>query len=242
MSALLLILGFVPLATLLAALLWPKSELSWGKQRLPQARPALAYRRLGPVQWTPLREPRLVRVTSALTAFLGGMAFPGGFAGVVGIGAAGHILSNGSPDLSMLLVVGLAASVPTGLVIALRCFRLFGAMLENRAGVTKRMRALARFSLLHNVVVALMWIIFFAAGGEPWAAVFATYVLVSFAHVFLLGRSADLMDRHAEEALLCEQALEEAGSSVRVEQLPDGRATGSVFTTEPAQQAALRRS
>jgi hypothetical protein len=181
-------------------------------------------------------------VTAALTAFLGGMAFPGGFAGVVGIVAAVGMISKPVLDPAVALVVGLAASVPTGLVIAIQCFRLFGPILDNRAGVTQRMRALARLSLVHNLVVASMWVAYLAAGGEPWAALFAIYPLVSFTHALLLRSAATAMDRQAEEASRCEQALAAASSSVRVEELPSRKRDGLGVATEPAPSSARVRA
>jgi hypothetical protein len=240
MSALLLVLAFVPFATLLAAMMWPKGERTWGKQLLPTEGSGRPYREIALMRWTTSREPRLVRVTSALTAFLGGMAFPGGFAGIVGMVAGVAVISQGSlADPAARLTLGLAMSVPTGLVIAIHCFRLFGPMLENRAATTTRMRALARFSLIHNAVVATMWLGYLVGGGDPWVAIFAVYVLISFVHVGLLRRAADVMDRRSEESLACERALEDAGANVLVEELPARRAHGSSAIAEPEILQAL---
>jgi hypothetical protein len=233
---LILIMGLAPLATLIAALLFPRSELAWGRKLLP-ADGAGPYREEALVRWTRSREPRLVRVTGVLTAFLGGMAIPGGFAGIVGIAIGLQLLMQHPIDADVAIVVGLAASVPSGLVIAIQCFRLFGPMLENRAGSTPRMRALARHSLVHNVLVALVWTAYLPTGSReaaPWAALFAIYVLVSLAHVVLLRRAAALMDRCAEEALHCEQVLKEAGERALESPSALGRRVEGLTTAPPS--------
>ncbi len=219
MGVLMIALVLIPFGVLVGVLFSSREHWRWGRRLVASEQAGLsAYRASAVVTARDAREPWVVRGTAALTGFLGGMLFPGGLMGLVGMFASLFVLSdltNHGPSPEKLLVLALGASVPTGLVIAFRCLTLYRPMIENRGFVTERMRSLGRFTAIHNLVVFGVYVAFVLAKPDAAEVLWLTsYNLVSLAHAGLLFRSATVIDLANAEHERYELAAEQRGALV----------------------------
>lgn len=213
----LLAIAVVPVIVTVVAIVHPSQDFLWGNRIVRMAlggkSPYRAHRELDVAG---MKEPRVVRATSILTAFLGGMIVPGGLAAIVGIIVMFVMMDKGFSlaDAEARTVFLVALSAPSGVIIAFRCLRTYTPMVENRLDAPGRMRSLAIHSGLHN---ALLLGVYGSYAISPRAdlgqLMWATYPLVSLLHAGMLLLSARAIDRCRAEDERAEQALAERGTT-----------------------------
>jgi hypothetical protein len=203
MSSLILLAAAVPVVLTLLAIFHPSRKLLWGHRiAATEAHGASPYRHHRTVKVEDLKEPRLVRATAILTALLGGMMAPGIFAALVGVVAIVVLLSNSASlhTLEELTILLVALSAPSGLVIAYRCARLYGPMLDHQEDVAARMRSLAKHSGIHNTALLAVYLEYCLSSGSDLAHLgWATYPVISLIHVGLLAAAARTIERRERE-------------------------------------------
>lgn len=236
MSILFLVaLAAVPVITTILAIVHPSHDFLWGQRivrmALGRQDPYRGHRRLDVAG---MKEPRVVRATSILTALLGGMIVPGGLAAIVGVIAVVVIASKDFPlhDPEVRTTFLVALSAPSGVIIALRSIRVYRPMLENHEGVSAQMRSLARHSGVHNSLLLLVYAAYgLSARHATDALLWAIYPMVSLVHAGLLVVSARAIDRCNEENERAEEAL--AAPAGTWASLPEPR-TEAVISPAPA--------
>lgn len=210
-SLFLLAVAAVPVILTVLAIVYPSNNLLWGHHI---ARVVLGgqgpYRDHKRLDVRDNREPRSVRAAAILTALLGGMIVPGGLAAIAGGIVVVAMLSKGamfdSAENATIFLVGLSA--PSGVIIALRCLRLYGPMLDNQQDVTARMRSLAVHSGLHNALLLLVYAGYgLSENAEREQLLWATYPLVSLFHAGLLAVAARAIERCRRETEEADEAL-----------------------------------
>lgn len=201
----------VPIVITAMAIAHPSRELLWGHRIVASwLQGKSPYRSRKTIHIEDVREPRSVRATAILTALLGGMIVPGGLAAIAGVIYAVATISEGrvpsnAEDITVFLI---ALSAPSGVVIAVRCLRLYTPMLNNAPGVARRMRSLAIHSGIHNVLLVMIYSAYaLSPQAEPLQLLWATYPLVSLVHVGMLVSAARSIDR-------CERWTEEADDAI----------------------------
>lgn len=212
----LLAIAAVPLIVTVVAIVHPSQDFLWGHRIV---RMALAgkgpYRARRELDVADMREPRVVRATSILTAFLGGMIVPGGLAAIVGVIVMFVMLDKGfswdNAEARTIFLVALSA--PSGVAIAFRCLRVYTPMLENRLDAPARMRSLAVHSGLHNAALLAVYAAYgLSERAELAHLMWATYPLVSFLHAVMLAVSARAIERCRAEHERAELALADQGA------------------------------
>lgn len=227
----LLAIAAVPVIVTIVAIVHPSQDFLWGHRIV---RMALAgkgpYRARRELDVADMKEPRVVRATSILTAFLGGMIVPGGLAAIVGVIVIFFMLDKGFrfEDAEARTVFLVALSAPSGVVIALRCLRVYTPMLENRLDAPARMRSLAVHSGIHNAALLAVYAAYGLSERADMAQLlWATYPLVSFFHAGMLVASARAIERCRAEHDLAELALADQPGS------PPAGAPGRLPAREP---------
>lgn len=202
----------VPVVLTLLAIFAPAEQAAWGRRIAHRLMPTNGpYRGRSEVELATQSEPRVVRAASILTALLGGMIVPGGLAAIVGFLFMLITLekSSISSDTDRVLI-WLALSSFSGLVVSFRSLRLFGAMVNNQEDAPKRMRSLATHSGIHNLLLVILYSWYaFTPNAEMGIVAMGTYPIVSLIHVGLLMAAARAIDTrraaHAEALELAEK-------------------------------------
>lgn len=200
-------IALVPFVILLAAIMNGTSTIPWGRRLAGSTTNAQPYRAAVVVRWKDAKEPRLVRVTSALTAFFGGMVFPGGLLGLFWMLMAAVVFFGGRASSGEWFIVALGASVPTGVLIGWRCLALYTPMVQNRPGLSHEMRRLSTWIIAQNVFVTATWIVGAIGMKEPGLLLPTAYNALKFVHAWLLRSCASEIDRENEASDACERAL-----------------------------------
>jgi hypothetical protein len=214
----------VPLVLVLFALTTPAQNFLWGRKLAASAGNANPYRGRQDLRASDLSEPWTVRLGATLSALLGGMIVPGGLAALAALipllSVGDKLLSGREVNAGEFAVFLVALSAPSGLAIAFRSLRVFGPMLKNEEGITKRMRGLAWHSGIHNVLLLLLyiWTWFQISEGDRSALMVAGYNVISLIHVAFLFISARSIDRRRKQNAEYEAAAARVGGTASPEE------------------------
>ena len=155
-----------------------------------------AYRvQVRPV-WAAGKPPLSVHLAAISSFILGQMVVPGAFAALIGLVVSFEILFRGPHSPGEYVVLILIASVPTGLMIGGRLLNMGLILLQREPGAAQKARDLARFSLIHNVVLILLEGLVFVFGGNDAVYFPVAYQCVSIAQALLLLKAASALDSH----------------------------------------------
>jgi hypothetical protein len=207
MEFVLLLLAAAPLLFVISALVRPAMHALWGRRIAADSTggpgPYRGHRRITGKDHL---EPTVVRVTSLLSALLGGMVVPGVPAAIVAIVVIFCALAklDAPHSANDVLIFLVALSAPSGIVIAGRSLAVYGPMLKNEADVVVRMRRLAWHSGIHNLILLGIYVVHAVHTGSLEGAVWGIYCVVSLIHVALLAVSARTIERrrHAHQEYL----------------------------------------
>jgi hypothetical protein len=162
-----------------------------------EKRGAGAYRaQIQPV-WAAGKPPISVRLAAITSFILGQMVVPGALAALFGLVISLELLSRSSHSLGDYVIHVLVLSAPTGLMIGGRLLGVGLSLLQRAEESTKNARKVARFSIIHNVVLLVFMVIFAALRADDAAGPMAGYALISIAQACLLLRAARAVDEHS---------------------------------------------
>jgi hypothetical protein len=160
-----------------------------------------AYRaQIKPV-WTAGKPPISVRLAAISSFILGQMVVPGALAALVGMIVALELISRGMHNPGDYVLVIVVASAPTGLMIGGRLLGVGLDLLQRAEGAVTKARNLARFSIIHNVVLLALLGGVYGLAQNDGVYFPAVYACISIAQAILLLKAARDVDAHgrAEE-------------------------------------------
>jgi hypothetical protein len=163
-----------------------------------EQRGAGAYRaQIKPV-WVAGKAPLSVHLAAISSFILGQMVVPGALASLVGLIVALEIIAHGMNTPGDYVIVVLTASAPTGLMIGGRLLTVGLGLMQREEGAVEKARKLARFSIIHNVVLLFSMGVIFALGGNDELIFPVIYQCMSIAQATLLLKAARAVEVHGE--------------------------------------------
>lgn len=166
-----------------------------------EKRGAGAYRaQITPV-WAAGKPPVSVRLAAITSFILGQMVVPGALAALFGLIVSLEILSRGVHSPGDYVIHVLTLSAPTGLMIGGRLLSVGLCLLQRAEGAIENARKVARFSIIHNVVLLVAMAILYVKGANDSVYLTVVYATISIAQACLLNRAARAVEEHrvAEE-------------------------------------------
>ncbi|MDI1444717.1 hypothetical protein [Polyangium sp. 6x1] len=154
-----------------------------------------AYRAAEVPVWVPGKTPRSVKVAAITSFLLGQMVIPGALAALVGLVVSLEMFGRPVEAMEPIVLI-LTASAPSGLFVAGSLLGLGVLMLRRGPNAAARARWVARWSMVHNVLLILTLLI--VCGAKRDIVPIVAYALVSLAHVALLFVAARALDAHDE--------------------------------------------
>jgi len=162
-----------------------------------EKRGAGAYRaQITPV-WAAGKPPISVRIAAITSFILGQMVVPGALAALLGLIVSLELLSRGVHSPGDYVVHVLVLSAPTGLMIGGRLLTVGLSLLQRAEESTKKARGVARFSIIHNVVLLVAMAVLYAFGANDAVWLTVVYATISIAQACLLLRAARAVDEHS---------------------------------------------
>lgn len=157
-----------------------------------------AYRaHVSPV-WVAGKPPLSVHLAAISSFILGQMVVPGALAALIGLVVALEILSRGLHNSGDSIIVILMLSAPTGLMIGGKLLDVGLALLQRADGAVKKARNVARFSIIHNVVLLLALGAVYVVDTNDAVFFPAIYACISVAQAALLLTAARAVDAHGD--------------------------------------------
>lgn len=162
-----------------------------------EKRGAGAYRaQIKPV-WAAGKPPLSVRAAALTSFILGQMVVPGALAALLGLIVSLELLSRGVNSPGDYVVHVLVLSAPTGLWIGGKLLTVGLSLLQRMPEAPANARKVARFSIIHNVVLLVTMTILRALGADDAVWLTVVYAIISIAQASLLIRAARAVDEHA---------------------------------------------
>ncbi len=157
-----------------------------------------AYRaQMAPV-WVAGKPPISVHIAAISSFILGQMIVPGALAALIGLVVSFKLITAGMHSSGDYVIVLLMLSAPTGLYIGGKLLDVGLALMQRAEDAADRARRLARFSILHNLVLLLAMILVgvFVSSDAIWFSVI--YAFVSLAQAGSLLSAARAVDVHRD--------------------------------------------
>jgi len=181
----------------------------WGLVLRGYEKPSASTYRAAPRPvWEKGKAPLIVHVAALSSFLLGQMVVPGGLASLAGLVASAEVLStNGTNDPSFVIPL-LTLSAPTGLYIAGRLLGTGLALIRRDPGAATSARKIARFSIVHNVILmAAIGASHLVRGSGNDVLFVVVYAVVSIVQAVIVQRAAKALDeRDAQEVKDREEA------------------------------------
>lgn len=156
-----------------------------------------AYRaQITPV-WATGKPPLSVHLAAITSFILGQMVVPGALAALLGLVVSLEILSRGVHSPGEYVIHVLVLSAPTGLMIGGKLLSVGLSLLQRADGAVENARKVARFSIIHNVVLLVAMAVLFIAGAAEAVLLTVVYSTISIAQACLLHRAARAVEEHS---------------------------------------------
>lgn len=160
-----------------------------------EKRGAGAYRAVDVPIWVPGKAPIVVKLAAITSFLLGQMVVPGALAALAGLVVSLEMLGRPVEAMQPVIFV-LTLSAPTGLYVAGGLLAAGILLLRRDPNAAAQSRAVARFSIVHNVVLILALLAASRFGDGAVLACIA-YALVSIGQAALLLAAARALDARA---------------------------------------------